>query len=275
MPNINQSVLVSLVLVGVLAIPAASQSLPEERQNLGLESNESEPVEISTSLDSDRFIRVVSTAFETVTVNRTSNRSMRTIETSDKLLEVEETPGRIERRLENPEGLLIQVKESEMEKIEVHGPEGTLIERNISGSIEQEFEGTDLEALEDRKNNLMESMDEMMSENEEFQSLETDDTASVSLEVQPDASEGEGEYLEIENLKDQAIELEDWRVEDDAGNSYTFDSGEIESGESIRLYTENSEAKHNWDNGIPVWNQNGDTAYLYNEDDELVEEYSY
>mgnify|MGYP006278113317 FL=1 len=275
MLDINQSVLVSLVLVGVLAIPAASQSLPEERQNLGLESNESEPVEISTSLDSDRFIRVVSTAFETVTVNRTSNRSMRTIETSDKLLEVEETPGRIERRLENPEGLLIHIKESEMEKVEVHGPEGTLIERNISGSIEQEFEGTDLEALEDRKDNLMESMDEMMSENEGFQSLETDEVVSVGLEVQPDASEGEGEYLEIENLEDQTVELEDWRVEDDAGNSYTFDSGEIESGESIKLYTENSEADHNWGSGIPVWNQNGDTVYLYNEDDELVEEYSY
>lgn len=275
MVDLNDSVIVSLVLVGFLAIPAASQSLPDGRESLSFESNESQPVEISTSLDSDRFVRVVSTAFETVTINRTSNRSVRTIESSDKLLEVEETPGRIERRLETPEGILIQVEESEMSKVELRGPEGTLIERNVSGSIEREFEGTDLQALEDRRDNLMESMDEMMSENEEFQSLETDDTASVSLEVQPDASEGEGEYLEIENLMEESIDLEDWTVEDEAGNSHTFDEGEIESGESVRLYTENSDAEHSWGSGIPVWNQNGDTAYLYNEDNELVEEHSY
>jgi len=104
---------------------------------------------------------------------------------------------------------------------------------------------------------------------------ESESSGSIEVYVQPDTSLGEGEYVEIRNLDGEALDLEDWRIEDESGSSYTFEAGEISPGSDARLYTNSTAGEYNWNRGLAVWNSNGDTAYLYDESDDLKSEYSY
>ncbi len=88
------------------------------------------------------------------------------------------------------------------------------------------------------------------------------------------------EYVNLENVGDEALALGGWTVEDEAGKEYTFSSGfTLESGTTVTLRTgsgTDTETDLYWGASNPVWNNGGDTVIIRTADGErmLVAEYS-
>ena len=268
----------ALVIVAVIAVPQASQTITQEANVTNLEglqetaSNSESPVNIVSETDSTSSNMTVTSHDEKKTIRTTHDRKVTVQETPDYRVKTVETPGKIKTVLNSSEGLLIEINSSRQDRTEVHGPEGELVEKTVNGERVMEFDGTNLQALRERK----EELEEVLSERSIAKASSSESSGpSLDLYVQPDTSVENGEYLRMRNTGHENISLQDWRVEDEAGTSYTFEDGRIDTGESIRLYTEYSDAEFNWDRGLAVWSMNGDTAYIYDENGELVAEESY
>jgi len=87
------------------------------------------------------------------------------------------------------------------------------------------------------------------------------------------------EYIVFENTGETAIEMGGWRVSDEADHTYTVPQGvTLEPGARVTLYTgsgDDSESELYWGSGRAVWNNNGDTIYVYDDGGTLVIERSY
>ncbi len=277
----DTSIFYALLLVVLIAIPQASQTVTDdiEFEEFGeirnVENSTEDPVNIVSERDSSGYNQTVTTADEKTVTRVTSNKSVTAIEKPDMQIEVVETPSFEKVELETSDGLLIDHEGSSKDLVEVHGPEGTLIEKTVNGSEKIEFDGLKVEALEERKQILEDKLEENL-EQVDFDTETSTADPGFELSVQPDNSEGNGEFIEIFNTRDDLVDISGWTIEDSVGVSYEFSSNaEIESNDGIRVYTNHSEAEHNWDYWRPIWSQDGDTAYLYNDEDDLVAEESY
>ena len=274
----HSSVILALLAVTLIAIPQASQTVTQDINSTGLNDLEAAansskiPVSITSSRDTDSYNQTVTSSKEQTTVRKTHNRSITVHETPEFEIKIIKEPGLEKRIVESEKGRLTDKKGFEEDFVKVEGPEGTLVERTVDGEIKTEFEGVNLQSLKDRR----ESLQELMRNNIDRVSTESSKNSNMlNVDVQPDTSMGDGEYVRLENLDDSPIDLEGWRVEDDTGTSYTFTNGTIEADESIKLYTDNPDAQFNWDRGLPVWAMSGDKATVYNRDNEIVGEHSY
>ena len=87
-----------------------------------------------------------------------------------------------------------------------------------------------------------------------------------------------GEYVVIKNYEDEAVNLKGWKLRDEYGHTYVFPSVTIPSGGTIKIYTgsgTDTETELYWGSDYPIWNNDGDTAYLYDSHGRLVDTYSY
>jgi hypothetical protein len=73
----------------------------------------------------------------------------------------------------------------------------------------------------------------------------------------------------IQNRDDASADLSGWTLQDDAGYTYAFASGfDLGSGETVTVHTgSGGDGQHHvyWERSWPVWNNDGDTGYLYDE----------
>ena len=86
-----------------------------------------------------------------------------------------------------------------------------------------------------------------------------------------------GEYVVIKNYGD-AVNLKGWKLRDEYGHTYVFPSVVIPSGGTITIYTGSgldTQTELYWGRDWPVWNNDGDTAYLYDSSGRLVDSYSW
>ena len=86
------------------------------------------------------------------------------------------------------------------------------------------------------------------------------------------------EYVEIKNIDNLPILLQDWTLRDKANHVFTFPSYLLEPGKSCRIYT--NEHRPDWcgfsfRSASPIWNNDGDTLYLWDSEGGFVLEYSY
>ena len=86
------------------------------------------------------------------------------------------------------------------------------------------------------------------------------------------------EYVQITNLGGSPQDLAGWRLRDRAGHTFTFPSYLLEPGASCRVYT-NRDAPEwcgfSFRSPTAIWNNDGDTAYLYDASGRLVDRYSW
>jgi len=71
--------------------------------------------------------------------------------------------------------------------------------------------------------------------------------------------------------------MSDWRVRDEVYHWYYFPTFTLAPGAHVKLHTgcgTNSASHLYWCQGRAVWNNSGDTIYLY-DDGNLVDAYSY
>ncbi|WP_276301891.1 lamin tail domain-containing protein [Halorussus lipolyticus] len=93
-----------------------------------------------------------------------------------------------------------------------------------------------------------------------------------------DGSTLNGEYVDFENTGSSSQDMTGWVVEDEAGNSYQFpDNFTLDAGATVRLHSgdgTDSSTDLYW-GGSYIWNNGGDTCYLYDASGSLHTQYSY
>lgn len=107
--------------------------------------------------------------------------------------------------------------------------------------------------------------------------LAQDASWSVADVIIP-AIDADNEYVDFENVSDDSVDMTGWTVEDEAGNDYVFPDGyTLGAGDTVRLHSgdgTDSSTDLYWGAGY-VWNNDGDTAYLYNDAGDLVQKRTY
>jgi predicted extracellular nuclease len=82
------------------------------------------------------------------------------------------------------------------------------------------------------------------------------------------------EWVQISNTGASPVSLNGWKIEDEGSkHTYTFQSYTLNAGTTVTVFTgkgANSATELYWQLDNPVWNNNGDTAYLYDDSGKLV-----
>ena len=99
--------------------------------------------------------------------------------------------------------------------------------------------------------------------------------AEVHADAEGDESDNlNDEYIVFENSGSEELDLSDWTVADAAGREYTMPSDmALDAGETIMLHTgegTNTDEDLYWGSGSPVWNNDGDTIIVTNNQGERV-----
>jgi len=86
------------------------------------------------------------------------------------------------------------------------------------------------------------------------------------------------EYVVLKNKGSTAVNLKGWFIMDEANHKYYFPSVILQPGQEIVLHTGKGSNTANdlyWGSGRAIWNNDHDTAYLYNAQAQLVDEFSW
>jgi len=82
------------------------------------------------------------------------------------------------------------------------------------------------------------------------------------------------EYVEIKNTGSESIDLQGYRIDGSKGDEYyVFQSLMLETGGSVRVYTDQGE--YSFENNQAIWNNSGETCYLWDNEGGLVDSYSW
>lgn len=88
-----------------------------------------------------------------------------------------------------------------------------------------------------------------------------------------------GEYVVFQNAGDASLDLTGWRVEDEAEHAYNFPGGfSLDSGQEVTLYSgtgEDTDTELYWGSEQAIWNNGGDTVFVYDDSGEVVVEREY
>jgi len=114
----------------------------------------------------------------------------------------------------------------------------------------------------------------------------SDTTSTISVEIVYVHYDAEGndnynlndEYVVIKNVGDVSVDLKGWVLKDEAEHTFTFPSIILEPGETVIVYSGsgvNSNKELYWGSSRAIWNNNGDTAFLYDTDGNLIDSYSW
>jgi endonuclease YncB( thermonuclease family) len=104
------------------------------------------------------------------------------------------------------------------------------------------------------------------------------DTSWALDDVIIPAIDADNEWVDFENVSGSSVDMAGWSVEDEAGNHYDFPSDfSLGAGDTVRLHSDSGTDTSTdlyWGAGY-VWNNDGDTAYLYDPSDNLVQKLTY
>jgi len=95
--------------------------------------------------------------------------------------------------------------------------------------------------------------------------------------VAPGTGSSLDEYVVIQNLGGAGT-MTGWTLEDLASHVYTFGSVSLEGGATVRVWTScgtDTLTDVYQCSGSPIWNNDGDTAFLRNENGALVSQFTY
>ena len=121
------------------------------------------------------------------------------------------------------------------------------------------------------------------------QTPQPDETDTIEIyNIHPDASGNDhynlnGEWIQLKNYGDHPVVIEGWTVKDERGHTYEFSEWIVFCGKTVTLFTgpgydsgiENADTKAYWGSDSAIWNNDGDTIYVYNDEGVLIDSYSY
>jgi hypothetical protein len=106
----------------------------------------------------------------------------------------------------------------------------------------------------------------------------TGDARVTFIQADPPGDEGHEEYVEITNFDAQALDLTGWALKDASGYTYTFPSFILPLGATVTVHAcdgVDSATTLYTHKCSPIWNNGGDTAYLYDASGALVSTFAY
>ena len=86
------------------------------------------------------------------------------------------------------------------------------------------------------------------------------------------------EYVVIKNEGSVTVDLTGWKLKDEANHLFTFPSFTLESGATVTIHTgsgTNTQTDLYWGKDRAVWNNDHDTAYLYDSSMNLIDQESW
>ncbi len=83
------------------------------------------------------------------------------------------------------------------------------------------------------------------------------------------------EKVVIKNDCNFTIQLNNWTLEDESHNRFTFPPYLFKEGETIEIYTMNKTARFTFRKNFPIWNRDGDSLFLRDSQGLLVLFYRY
>lgn len=91
----------------------------------------------------------------------------------------------------------------------------------------------------------------------------------------PDEEKMDEEYVRLYNSSNVEINISGFTVSDDSRNEYTFGDVVVQPNERVTLYTgcgvDTPPSRLYWCADTPVWNNAGDTVYVYNAQGQLLD----
>jgi len=86
------------------------------------------------------------------------------------------------------------------------------------------------------------------------------------------------EYIVIKNVGDTSVNLESWILKDEAGHTFVLPSIILDPGETVTIYSGsgvNADNELYWGSSRAIWNNDGNTAFLYDANGNLIDTYSW
>jgi|GEM_PF-1234503 len=86
------------------------------------------------------------------------------------------------------------------------------------------------------------------------------------------------EYVTFKNKCNVSFDMTSWKIKDEANHTYTFPTFTFNPLASFTLYTgsgTDTSDKLYWNSDSPIWNNDHDTLYLYDDTNKLILSYSY
>ncbi|MBI2463341.1 S-layer homology domain-containing protein [Candidatus Peregrinibacteria bacterium] len=82
------------------------------------------------------------------------------------------------------------------------------------------------------------------------------------------------EYVEIKNEGTKIVDLKGYTIKGSKGDeNYVFPTLELEKGKTVKVYT--NQGDYSFNNEKAIWNNSGETVYLYDADKNLIDKYEY
>jgi hypothetical protein len=85
------------------------------------------------------------------------------------------------------------------------------------------------------------------------------------IEYNPDGSDAEGEYVDLQNLGTATVDITGWTLRDEADTVFTFPSFSLASLAQVRVWVKpgvDDATNLYWGRNSAIWNNTGDTATL-------------
>ena len=86
------------------------------------------------------------------------------------------------------------------------------------------------------------------------------------------------EYIQIENNGNNSVDMEGWWIKADSGPRYDFPDFTLGGNDSVRVWTRNgtdTDTNLYMDRSTEFWDDDEDTAYLRDEDGNIIDTYDY
>jgi hypothetical protein len=89
-----------------------------------------------------------------------------------------------------------------------------------------------------------------------------------------------GEYVRICNVSTELVKLQGFSIQDDSQHRYVFPAGRLKSDYTILLLsgkgyqkTRRHQLLFYWGSARPIWNNDGDTAWLFDPNGKLIDSF--
>jgi len=110
--------------------------------------------------------------------------------------------------------------------------------------------------------------------------------AGISLKILNINYHGEGddnknpnvEWVEIKNTGSTSVNLKGFILEDEVQHKFIFPDFVLDTGKTVKVYSGSGTSNSNslyWGSKSAIWNNDGDTAYLYDNNGKLIDTYMY
>lgn len=288
MESITQAAIAASVLIGLMAVPAASKTVDfseESSSDLSdISGAEDVPEQVSRTASTDSFRASISTAFDEFSAFISPDSANASIENLESSLEVDRSPSETEWVLTTSQGRLTVVESSNAEVEEVSTPRGTLKTETRNGAKTTEFSGSDREEVEKTAHELQQLLEDKKKEvDEKRDRIRKQGLPDIEVVANESTASGFGdndqEYVVLVNKEFEEVSLDGWVLKDDGG-SHELEGVTLGAREELYVYSSAKEDVENpgepavFDTGI-AWNNGGDTATLKNAEGTEIAEESY